>query len=180
MKLADIPRIKAGAALASASEITELTGERARLATRAADLLGYRRLADDVAGRLSLGVETGKLTAALQTLEITVLDTGSVINYQIDEAGRLTKELIHERFRDWVCGYFSAATWTHTVLTEYDRPIPEFVIDKAIKIKELVPDVQFYIQHMNDPKADPFLVAYLNKEIYYIEAWDEPRFEATL
>lgn len=180
MKLQDIPRVKAGVALAPTSEISEMGGERAKLATRAADLLGYRRLADDVAGRLSLGVKVGKLAETLRSLDLTVLDAESVVSYQIEEAARRTKEAIADNFWNYVTGWFSAASWTHTQLTEYDRPIPEFALDKAIRIKEAMPEVTFVIQHMSDPKADPFLVAVVGKEIYFVEAWDEPRFESTL
>jgi hypothetical protein len=180
MKLADIPRVKAGATLASTSEITEIGGERAKLAVRAANLLGYRRLADDVAGRQSLGLETGKLADTLRGLDFAVLDAASVITYQIEEAGRRTREAITENFSNYVAGWFSAAGWTHTDLTAYERPIPEFVLDKAIRLKEVLPEVRFVIQHMTDPKADPFLVAMLGKEIYFVDAWDEPRFEVTL
>lgn len=180
MKLIDIPRVQVGAKMSPAREIDGLNSERAKLATRAADLLGYKTLAEHMSGRVSVAATEGKLTETLKSLGIEVLETKAVIGYQMEEASRITAEKIKEDFRDWVAGYFVAATWSHTELSNYEKPIPEFVIDKAVRIKELLPEVTFRIQHMNDPKADPFLVAILGKEIYYIEAWDEPRFESSL
>jgi hypothetical protein len=178
MLLTEIPRIKPG--LAIHQSLGALEGERAKLATRAADLLGYRGLANHVSGRTMVGVEKGKLTETLRALDLDVLDSAAVIDYQLTEAARLTKEKITEDFRDWTIGYFSPAQWHHTLLTEYDKPVPEFVLDKAIRIKEALPEVIFRIQYISEPKADPFLIAQLDKEIYYIEAWDEPRFERSL
>jgi hypothetical protein len=182
MKLTDIPRIKAGSALALASEISDLSSERGKLAQRAADLLGYRQLANHVSGRGSLATEVGKLAAALQTIEIQVLDTESVITYQMEESGRRTRDKINEvGLKGWATGWgLTAAHWQHVDLKEYDRPIPEFVIDKAVKIKEAIPEVEFRVHHLNDARYDPFLIAHLGKEIYYIDAWDEPRFEQNL
>lgn len=177
MLLTEIPRVKAGSVVA---EKPLGTSERDVLAGEAARKLGYTPLRDDAAGSTSLGVLTGKLTETLLRLEMEPLDTAHVLRYQMDEAGRMTLEKIHERFSDWVTGWFSAASWQHTELSIYKQPIPEFVIRKAIQIKDALPEVQFFIHHLSEPKADPFLIARLGEEIYYIEAWDEPRFESTL
>lgn len=178
MQIADIPKVKAGtAARKEMRSLDELDQERLYLATRAADLLGYKTLTADVTGDRKIGVSSGQLTEVLVKLGFEVLDTASVIDYQLEEAARQTKELIKTRFRDWATGYFTAAGWTKTEISEYEHPIPEFVLSKAVKIKEELSDVQFIVQHMTNPKADPFLVATCGKEIYYIEAWDEPRFE---
>lgn len=177
MTIADIPRIKAGSAVAE-----KPLGNSARdvLAAEAMQKLGYTALRDDATGSKSLGVLTGKLTETLLRLEIEPLDTAHVLRYQMDEAGRVTLEKIHDNFSHWVKGWFSAATWQHTKLAEYKQAIPEFVIRKAIQIKDALPEVEFVIHHMSEPKADPFLIAVLGEEIYYVEVWDEPRFEGTL
>ena len=181
LTLQDIPRHRAGVETSIQDVATDaLSSERGRLAARAADLLGYKALVADVAGVSSFGVYSGKLTETLLKLEMNVLDASVVIKYQMEEIARRTEEVIRERLDQWVAGWFSAASWQHTPLKSYTRPVPEFVLDKAIRIKEAVPDVDFYIQHLSDPKADPFLIAKLGEEIYYIEAWDEPRFENSL
>lgn len=177
MLLTDIPRVKAGSVVA---DKPLGNSERDVLAKEAAQKLGYTPLRDDAAGSTSLGVLTGKLTETLLRLELEPLDTAHVLRYQIEEAGRITLEKIHERFQDWVVGWFSAATWAHSELSTYKQPIPEFVIRKAIQIKDVLPEVMFYVHHLTEPKADPFLVACLGGEIYYLEAWDEPRFESQI
>jgi hypothetical protein len=178
MKLTEIPRMKPG--LAVMCSLNELDGEHAKLATRAADLLGYRTLANHVSGKTMAANTIGKLTDTLRSLDIEILDTAAVVDYQMAECVRLTKEKIVDDFKDWVTGYFSPAQWHHQDLKDYERPIPEFVLDKAVRIKEALPEVQFRVQFLSEPKADPFLIAHLGKEIYYVEAWDEPRFENSL
>jgi len=180
MKLAEIPRVKVGVMTSPTQALDGLNSERAKLATRAADLLGYKALAEHVSGRHSIAASEGKLTDALKALEMEVLDISAVLQYQMEEASRLTIEKIKEDFKQYVQGYFTPAKWEQENLNEYEGAIPEFVIAKAVQIKEALPEVTFRIQHLSEPKADPFLIAILGKEIYYIEAWDEPRFENTL
>jgi len=181
MKLVEIPRVKAGdRAKKQVKELSELNQERLLLATRATDLLGYNGLMADVTGETQF-VTPGPLAEALRALEIEVLDTATVIEYQMQEMVRATQEKILDGNLDsWAYGYFAEAGWMKTPLNTYTHPIPEFVIDKAVRIKERAPEVKFYVQHLRDPKADPFLIAYVGKEIYYVEAWDEPRFEGRL
>jgi hypothetical protein len=180
MKLADIPRNKVGVLTSPTRELDGLNSERAKLATRAADLLGYKALAEHVSGRTMIAATDGKLTETLKSLALEVLDTGAVLQYQMEEVGRLTLEKIKEDFKSWINGYFSPAQWHQIGISDYERAIPEFVIDKAVRIKEVLPEVQFRIQYLSEPKADPFLIAIHGKEIYYVDAWDEPRFETTL
>lgn len=177
MKLQEIPRTKVGVITSPARELDGLNSERSKLATRAADLLGYKGLANHISGRVSLTASEGKLTDTLKALDLEVLEIGAVLGYQIEEAGRLTLDKLKENFTAWTGGYFSAAQWYTQALTDYDKAIPEFVIDKAVRIKEQLPEVTFRVQYLSEPKADPFLIAMLGKEVYYIEAWDEPRFE---
>lgn len=175
--LQDIPRVKAGCTAKTAMrELSEVDQERLYLATRAKDLLGYSGLVADVTGEVAVP-KLGPLAEALHTLDIQTLDTSTVIEYQMQEMVRATREKILGGLDDWAVGYFSEAGWSKTSLESYEQPVPEFVLEKAIRLKEKLPEVRFYVQHMRDPKADPFLVASYGREIYYVEAWDEPRFE---
>lgn len=177
----DIPRVKAGMALkVSMSDLDNNDRERFSLASRARDVLGYGGLIANVTGDVGQIVKAGKLAEALRLADIDVLELGTVLDYQLQESSRLTREFILEgNLDDWAAGGYimSEARWSKTSLREYDHPVPEFVLDKALRIKEACPEVEFRIQHLNQPKADPFLVAFIGKEIYYIEVWDEPRFE---
>lgn len=178
LTLQDIPRVTPGfSAKRDLRELDDLGKERMLLAQRAKDVLGYGGLVAEVTGDVSSAVKEGKLTAGLRSIGIEVLDIGRVIDYQMQEMVRMTREKILSDLDDWTHGYFTEAGWSKTALESYTQPIPEFVLDKALRIKEVVPNVKFHIQHMREPKADPFLIAHLDSEIYYIEAWDEPRFE---
>jgi hypothetical protein len=183
--LKEIPRIKAGTSAtlaATGKSLSEIDQERLYLATRAKDVLGYDVLKQSVTGQRKVGVLEGKLTETLLKLDIAVLDITTVIEYQLEEMTRRNRDYIFGHLAEWTGNSWriEIAKWTPTLLTQYEHPVPEFVLDKAIKIKELLPEVQFHVQHLEDPKADPFLIASLGKEIYYIEAWDEPRFEEKL
>jgi len=179
--LQDIPRVKAGLSVKpNAKELDEVQQERLYLATRAKDLLGYSALVSDVTGERVVGTREGKLTEALRALDMEVLDTATVVEYQIAKVFEDTRLHAFAHLRDYATGYYSFASWQKTELGKYDQAIPEFVLDKAIRLKEQLPEVRFHVMHLSDPKADPFLVASLpvyDAEIYFIEAWDEPRFE---
>jgi hypothetical protein len=182
LTLTDIPRVRPGTLSEGEVSLSALGTERAKLAARAKELLGYNRLKAEVTGQSLVGVTTGKLTECLLRLDLQVLDTASVIQYQLEEMTRRNREFISNNLDSWAgTGWRSAlATWQKTDLASYDQPIPEFVLDKAVRIKEALPEVHFNVQHLDDPKADPFLVAVVGKEVYYVDAWDEPRFEGGL
>jgi hypothetical protein len=183
LTLQDIPRIKAGTTTATGTKsLDEVDQERLYLATRAQDVLGYGLLRQQVTGERKVGVCEGKLTETMLKLDLPILDTATVIEYQLEEMTRRNREFISTHLNDWAGSGWQTtpARWSKTKLDAYEMPIPEFVLDKAIKIKEALPGVNFYIQHLDDPKADPFLVACHDKEVYYVEAWDESRFERAL
>lgn len=66
--------------------------------------------------------------------------------------------------------------WTNTEIKNYQQPIPEFVLRKALQIKEKVPDAQFFVEHLEE-KYDPFLKVKHGNLDLYIEVWNEPKFE---
>ena len=187
MNLTDIPRVKVGAVIPKkqVAVLDPVAQERSTLATRASDLLGYRVLAADVSGTPVHTLEKlGKLGEALLANDIEILDTVSVIRYQHEEVRRRTQERTDEMLRNgelenWVTGWNAGQSfrWSHSEIGAYYEPIPEFVLNKAVLLKEAIPEVSLYIIHLDEPKADPFLVAKFGKELYFIEVWDEPRFE---
>ena len=112
------------------------------------------------------------LAKALKKLEISPYDLGTVNQY---------KDEIRERVQE-ESGSGYRVRWTPTPLASYTKPVPEFALRKALQIKKLVPDVQFAIEELNISKfdPDPFLIASAGDELYYIEVWDEPKFENKL
>lgn len=181
MKLSEIPRVRAGcSAGVKERNLDELQQARLSLGQRASDLLGYRGLVSHITGQ-SMLVTAGALAEKLNTLGIEVLDLAAVLTYQMEESGRLTRTKIEDgNLDDWTYGYFTQASWEKQSFEDYTKDIPEFALALAIQIKEAMPEVKFSVQFISAPKADPFLIAYHGKEIYYVAAWDEPGFEGRI
>ena len=128
-------------------------------------------------------------------IKLAVTGYGKADKKQMQEMVRATKEkILDDSVDDWATGYFSEAGWTKTSLSEYIQPIPEFVLSVAIRIKEVSPEVKFTVQHLRDPKADPFkggsaidlrsycIPVYAPHPVAahaWLENWLEPGVEAT-
>jgi hypothetical protein len=77
--------------------------------------------------------------------------------------------------------------WRRLPICEYAGTIPEFVLAKAIQLKAACPETVLTIDHLYEgievierPTRDPFLVATLEDEEYYVDVWDEREYEAKL
>lgn len=79
--------------------------------------------------------------------------------------------------------------WQTAAITNYPGIIPEFVLSKALEIKEALPKTEFTIEYLSrsdehnpyvERLPDPFLIAHLDNERYYIEVWDEKEYENKL
>ena len=78
-------------------------------------------------------------------------------------------------------------SWNKVGLRAYNRPVPDFVLNKAVQIAEVLPQAIFCVDylHATEERAeivdpDPFLTVIVDKEEYYIDVWDEREFEDTL
>lgn len=80
-------------------------------------------------------------------------------------------------------------TWVDFPLDNFTGDVPLHVISKAISIKDIVPEARFVVDCMviqnerrerTQPQPDPFLYVRFHKEGYYIEVWDEEKYEDTL
>jgi hypothetical protein len=152
----------------------DLTDEDQKLAIEAESILGYRPLGQSLQA-------PSMLCRALAKLEIEILDQASVNAYkaQMAEHYRTTNKML-------------APTWRITPLEKYTEEVPKFALRKAVEIKRELPQAMFYIDQL---AVDPFLIVTL-KELpdypanvergldpetaAYIEAWSEPKFEATM
>lgn len=146
--------------------------EPAVLAQKAADILGYT-------GLLVSRNIAGELGKVLLKLDVKPYDISRVNRYKIQKR----KEAVSER-RKIAGPYVSIrGTWKVVTLSKYTDPIPDFVLSKAIQIKEVCPEVEFFVDSLkvNTKRIpDPFLVAKLGDEKYWIEVWDETNFEESL
>ena len=148
-----------------------------QLAMDADRLLGYRPLA------AKYGVQV-TLKSTLDRLQIATLDTQSVFAYK-------------RKMVNYMYGKMAEPEWRCTPIEHYTHPIPEHVLDKAVAIKKEMPNAGFAIDELRD---DPFLVAYDKRgftvspmlmldetcfqahplSMFYVEVWDERKFEAGL
>jgi hypothetical protein len=158
-------------------ENLNLDDPRQKLATEAESLLGYTPL------RVELRTP-GTLKRVLAQLEMEVLAPESVTAYKKQMAAHYE-----------TAGKMAQPTWRLTKLKDYKKPVPEFVLQKAVEIKKLLPEAEFYVEQL---AVDPFLIVTLapltdyvssiqtlNRGLdpetsAYVEVWSEPKFEATM
>jgi len=170
----------------------EPSKEQIALAREAKKVLGYDNLLLYTAG--------GRLQSTLESLEIEVLDPVHVFKYQSqfgpavmhppvefvlndprksldddDDDDEEEEEPVRNR------GHRVGRTqWARIPIAEYAKAVPEFVVRKAIQLKRSLREVELFVEELQtDP--DPFLVAVFeedgHREEYYIEVWEEPKFE---
>ncbi|MCK5605670.1 hypothetical protein KAR91_27495 [Candidatus Pacearchaeota archaeon] len=152
------------ALVVSGTEVLESTDERTKRASLARLALGYKELSLAVAEtrpRLTLlDVEEG-----LREADVQIFDNKDVSRYKAKM-----------REDSWRNGF-----WDETPISEYGEPIPEFVIDTALQVKQAIPEAEFsieYFVHRNE--NDPFLSFKVPgvQRRFVVEVWDEPDFEA--
>lgn len=149
--------------------------EKLQLAAKARVLLGYKGLMRHVA-------PPGALAQALCALEIDPLNNIQVEAYK-------EKLLSSERTRIQAMprrgySYRTNVSWKEIPLDKYQKPVPMFVLNKAVQIAETLPTAEFTIEELSVTRSriqldpDPFLIVSYGDERYYVEVWDEPSFEA--
>lgn len=178
MKQAEIKRVS--------FELPHECGESlVSLADEANEILGYSILKEH-SEKTTDGMKP--LERVLAELGIETLDGGDVENYQ----RKMLIDAANEKFAEWCksnptpkYGMFVGPSWTETKIEEYKQPIPEFVLNKAVQIKKAIPEAQIVISHL-EMHPDPFLVVrleerqYLYSESYFVECWEEPKFEGRI
>jgi hypothetical protein len=153
----------------------DLSDPRRKLAAEAEALLGYTPL------RKEMKIP-GRLRQVLAKLEIDIFDQEKVDSYKAQMA---------DHYR--TAGKMFDPTWRITPLSSYAKPVPEFVLAKAVEIKRELPEANFYIDEL---AIDPFLIVsmgtlpdfvvnqpsrHLDTEMaVYVDTWSEPKFEATI
>jgi hypothetical protein len=145
----------------------------AMLAEKASVLLGYN-------GAMVRKNVAGVLGKILIDLDIRPYDVKRVSAYK----EKKRKEAHAERRAAVRSSYVTVTSrWSLVPIAKYTQIVPEFVLRKAVQIKEACPEVTIYVDALkvNTKRIpDPFLVVSLGKEKYWVEVWDEAEFEATL
>ena len=133
------------------------------------------RQASEVLGYKVLEKESSTILAeALRRLDIDILNQEQVDAYKLDCAK------IAKAGDDGSAALVgSTGYWAQTLVEEYEKEIPEHVLNKAIQVKREVPEVEILVDEFT-VVPDPFLVVRHGSESYFIEVWDEPKFEGRL
>lgn len=150
------------AAIADVQPVDD-TDLQASLALEAEALLGYSVLRETM--KL-----VSPLAAALKKLEIEPFSYGTVMQYKLQMAQFAAQEAQKKN-------PYAYAVWDKIPIAKYRKPVPQMVLNRACEIKREVPAAGLFIQELNI-HPDPFLVAELGSEEFYVEVWDEPKFEA--
>jgi hypothetical protein len=145
-------------------KLTQPEETMTEFAKKAESVLGYHRLN-----------ERHTLRNILLSLDIEIFDEVVVRKY-MDVMLRLRKK--ESRHLIW--------QWTESRLSSYTLEVPEFVLNKAIQIKEKARElgishgVELNVIHLTQFVPDPFLRVSHGDEKYFIEVWDEQKFEGRL
>lgn len=70
--------------------------------------------------------------------------------------------------------------WVKTPLKEYKAEVPFFALSRAIEICEQYPEAHVFVESLEARRretVDPFLVVGIKGYLYYVDVWDEPKFE---
>lgn len=130
--------------------------ERRSLASRAARILGYKHY-DSVLDKKVRDERCAWLASkAFEKLGFDPLDEKKVLAYKSTHP----------------FGY----SWERSTIEKYDSPIPDFALSRAIELKQELRQANFEIEYLR-VNPDPFLVMVYGDKRYYIDVWDEPKFE---
>ncbi len=174
---------------------------RTALAVEVEDLLGYTPLRADVGA-------PSKLRRLLAELEIEPFDPSTVEAYQMKMQAHFQADADQRLYMEFggradFPYYRTAVSWDMVPLRSYSKPVPEFVLRKAVAIQKHAAaageTAQFFVHELRERQVtlDPFLVVALGEpgsypvgasiaaiaaigDIAHIEVWDEPEFEKAL
>lgn len=163
------------------------------LATRAQEILGYNALQKHT-GAINTAIELTPLQQTLRDLDIEIMLPGDVIAYKKERQVEQTKINLENWLKIFAAtenparyDCYNGPAWTQEKISEYRQPVPQFVLAKAVQIKERLPECEVWIESLSD-HPDPFLAVGIPgtqtysspKEYYYVEVWAEPVFEGRL
>jgi len=138
----------------------DASAELQQLARDAELILGYEHLADTIIR------SRPTLSEVLHKLDIEIIPYSAVKKYQAAKKTEIAKQNKASEYRySWRQQKIQAA-----------EDVPAFVLRKAIEIKRACPDVKLFVEAL-DETPDPFLIAELGRETYYVEVWDEKDFD---
>lgn len=155
------------------------------IAADAAELLGYKALKN-----FTTPEPLKPLAQVLSDLGIEILNNDDVKKYQFEKITEVAQRTFAEWLATPIASYRStyySPGWRTTGISEYEEPVPEFVLNKALQIKRACPDVVIEVQWLEE-HPDPFLIVKIKGipegrsykdtlEEYIVEVWEENTFE---
>lgn len=80
------------------------------------------------------------------------------------------------------CKHFIRYEWNWTEISAYKDKIPAFALMRAMAVRGEYPSAGFWVEHLRERSSepmnvDPFLVVNIGGSFYYVDVWDEPKFE---
>lgn len=168
-----------------------VTSDYKEFANQCSSLLGYKTLEAKV---------VKPLAEVLAKLEIDVLNDGEVKQYMNTTSSIAQAKSDLEwsaRYGEYGYNYHiqmmkPVFKWGSSILDSskegqdtpaYRGEVPEFVLNKALQIKKEMPQANFHVWDMQSFQ-DPFLSVsfgeFPHQESYFIEVWDEPKFEGRI
>jgi hypothetical protein len=183
-------------------KVKGLSEEMLEFAERAQSVLGYRylltRMREQPLAKLLLRLEIDVIpTAMVQQYQAQLIEelTGFKpktvafeVNLDDDEDDDEDEEEDDDRpMKVKASGarverppYFGRRLRWHSIeIRAYHKAVPEHVLLKAMQIKCEAPQTQIWVQELQE-HPDPFLLVSMGSEKYYVEVWDEPKFEGRL
>jgi hypothetical protein len=146
------------------------------IALKAEAVFGYSWL------RRRLGIDPGSLARTLKELGIEPLPLEDIKKQKKEKAIMAEQEAYAEYkersrrdgYRGLALGTHVHATWRVVPLKNYEGDVPEFVLSRALEIKERMPSAEFEVEELRvEKRYDPLLVVSCGRERFYIDVWDE-------
>jgi hypothetical protein len=145
-------------------ELTYVEAYKA-VADKAATQLGYTPLRSAIPLVELKHEGQAEVAKVFESMGFESLDFDTVRRYQKWYARKHSEEYRH-------------VEWKAESLKDYRDQVPAFALSRALEIKSHLPNAQFSVEYPTYVSVpDPFLRMDYKGSAYYLEAWDEPKFE---
>jgi hypothetical protein len=135
------------------------------IAARADKLLGYTPLKYAIPQTELRNSGQAEVAKVFEAMGFEPLDFDTVRRYQKWYAKKHDEEYRH-------------VEWKAESIKDYRNAVPAFALSRALEIKSHLPDAQFSVEYPTYVSVpDPFLRMDYKGSAYYLEVWDEPKFE---
>jgi hypothetical protein len=134
--------------LANQSNKLHMDEELRALAVKSRTVLGYRLLHNLVVPKKSL-------RDVLRELDIAPFSKKSVEKYKAKMQKIAQAKLDEDKGND------EQARWRMRNIGSYPLPIPEFALNKAVQIKEAMPEANIQVEQLEVEDPDPFLCCFV-------------------